>query len=124
MVDRQTALEWVAAYERAWRAPGTATLADVFADDITYRPSPWVEPLHGLDALGAFWESERTGSDESFRMTSELVAVDGPTAVIRIEVHYGDGEQWRDLWIVAIDAEGRCRTFEEWPFAPEQPDGH
>ena len=30
MVDRHRVLEWVAAYEHAWRATGTA-LADVFA---------------------------------------------------------------------------------------------
>ena len=57
-------------------------------------------------------------------MTSEIVAVDGLTAVVRVEVHYGDGERWRDLWIVTFDADGRCRAFEEWPFAPGQPDGH
>ena len=124
MVDRQRVVEWVAAYEHAWRAAGTATLADVFAPDVTYTPSPWAEPLRGLPALERFWESEREGPDEPFRMTSELVAVDGPTAVVRVEVHYGDGERWRDLWIVTFDADGRCRAFEEWPFAPGQPDGH
>ena len=60
----------------------------------------------------------------SSRLSSEIVAVDGPTAVVRVEVEYGDGERWRDLWIMRFEAEGRCRTFEEWPFTPDQPDGH
>ena len=124
MVDRQAVFEWIATYERAWRTPGTAALVDVFAPDVMYRPSPWAEPRVGLDALRRFWESERESADESFRLTSELVAIDGATAVVRIEVHYGDGERWRDLWIVSFDSEGRCRAFEEWPFAPDQPDGH
>ena len=34
---------------------------------------------------------EREEPDEPFRMASEVVAVDGPTAVVRVDVHYGDG---------------------------------
>ena len=124
MVDRGAVLEWIAAYEEAWRTAGTGALADVFAADVTYLPSPWAEPLRGLAALAEFWTSEREGADEPFRMTSDIVAADGPTAVVRVEVHYGDGERWRDLWIVTFDDQGRCRTFEEWPFTPGQPDGH
>ncbi len=124
MVERQAVVEWIAAYQHAWRTAGTATLADVFAADVTYRPSPWAEPRVGLDELRRFWESERESAHESFRLTSDLVAIDGAIAVVRIEVHYGDGERWRDLWIVSFDDDGRCRAFEEWPFSPEQPDGH
>lgn len=124
MVDARRALEWIAAYEQAWRAPGVGALAAVFTPDVTYTRSPWAEPLQGLEALGRFWESAREGADEQFRMTTELVACDDPTAVIRVHVEYGDGERWRDLWIVAFAADGRCRAFEEWPFAPDQPDGH
>jgi hypothetical protein len=53
-------------------------------------------------------------------MTSEIVAVDGDTAVARIEVWYGDpvADEYRDLWIMRFAADGRCRAFEEWPFAP------
>ena len=57
-------------------------------------------------------------------MQSEIVAVDGATAVVRVAVDYDDGERWRDLWIVTFDTERRCRAFEEWPFAPDRPDGH
>jgi ketosteroid isomerase-like protein len=124
VIDRRHALEWIATYEGAWRTPGVDALAGVFTPDVTYTPSPWAEPLHGLDALGRFWESAREGFDEPFRMTSEVVAFDDPTAVIRVHVDYGDGEHWRDLWIVSFDADGRCQAFEEWPFAPDQPDGH
>jgi hypothetical protein len=32
--------------------------------------------------------------------------------------------RWRDLWVLRFDADGRCTAFEEWPFVPDQPDGH
>jgi len=80
--------------------------------------SPYEEPVHGLESIGALWERERTGPDEEFELSAELVAVEGDTAVARVEVAYARGERYRDLWIVRFDEDGRCREFEEWPFWP------
>ncbi|WCO69165.1 hypothetical protein PO878_10565 [Iamia majanohamensis] len=82
--------------------------------------------MHGAEALARFWESEREGPEEEFTLRSEVVAVDpaARTAVVRVEVAYGDGERWRDLWVLHLAPDGRCRAFEEWPFSPDQPDGH
>ena len=124
MTHAAAVAEWVEAYEALWRAPGTDLLPDLFAHDVVYLPSPWARPLHGLGALADFWEAERDGADEAFTMTSRVLAVDGDTAVVRVEVDYGTGSRWRDLWVLTFDAEGRCASFEEWPFAPRQPDGH
>jgi hypothetical protein len=57
-------------------------------------------------------------------MASEIVAVDGRTAVVRVHVDYDDGQRWRDLWLFTLDDRGLCEHFEEWPFAPDQEDGH
>jgi hypothetical protein len=27
---------------------------------------------------------------------------------------------YRDLWVITLDADGRCSAFEEWPFHPDQ----
>jgi len=54
-------------------------------------------------------------------MSSELVAIEGDTAVARIEVAYASGTEYRDLWIIRFDVDGRCREFEEWPYWPGQP---
>ena len=94
--------------------------------DASYLPSPWAQPIEGLEAIARFWETERDGADEKFTMSSDVVAMDGGTAVIRVLVEYGaDGNKpWRDLWLLRFAADGRCSSFEEWPFAPDQPDGH
>jgi ketosteroid isomerase-like protein len=109
---------WVDRYERAWRSAGTDALADLFGEDAAYLPSPWEEPVRGLAALGTFWDAERDGPDEAFGMTSEVVAVDGDTGVVRVEVNYGNGTRWRDLWIVRFGNDGKCDHFEEWPIEP------
>jgi hypothetical protein len=124
MADRDRVRRWIAGYEGAWRTPGTDALGQLFAEEVLYSPSPWAEPVRGLAALRQFWERARTGADEEFTMISDLIAVDGATAVVRIDVDYASGERWRDLWILTFDPEGRCSAFQEWPFSPEQQDGH
>jgi ketosteroid isomerase-like protein len=119
-MDKQRVVDWIAAYERAWRTPGTQPLDALFTEDASYLQGPYREPVVGLPAIARMWEAERDGPTEVFRMTSGIVAVDGDTAVARIEVWYGDPvrAEYRDLWVMRFAADGRCRAFEEWPFAP------
>jgi SnoaL-like domain len=125
-MDRAAVEKWVAKYERAWRTPGTALLTELFGPDVSYIPSPWAQPMEGLDATARFWEAERVGPDEEFTMSSEVVTVQGDSAVVRVGVSYGAPvtSSWRDLWVLRFADDGRCFRFEEWPFAPEQTDGH
>jgi hypothetical protein len=123
-VDHSDVERWLESYERAWRAPGTEAIAELFSPAATYSPSPWARAVEGLADIARFWEDERTGPDEQFAMTHEVVAVDGSTAVVRVSVDYATDSRWRDLWVIRFDADGRCSAFEEWPFAPGQPDGH
>lgn len=121
MVARSQVTKWIADYERAWRTPGTAPLRDLFANDASYQQTPYDAPIAGLIDIASMWEEEREGSDEVFTMTSEVVAVEGDTAVVRAQVEYGDpaGQEYLDLWILCFDADGKCAVFEEWPFWPE-----
>jgi hypothetical protein len=125
-VDRSGVARWVEVYEHAWRSPGTGALAELFTPEVVYSPSPWSSPLEGLEALARFWDAERDGPDERFTLTSEIVAVERDTAVVRLAVDYlgADTSQWRDLWVLRFDPDGRCVAFEEWPFTPGQHDGH
>lgn len=121
MIDRFSA--WISAYEAAWRAQGTGRLSDLFTTDATYQAAPFDDPLVGLDAIAQFWEDEREGPEEVFTLSFEIVAAHGDTAVARLEVVYGVPPKriYRDLWIITLTDDGRCRAFEEWPFHPGQP---
>ena len=114
--------DWIAAYETAWRTAGTAPLGRLFTEDATYRPAPFDEPIAGVGAIARYWEGERDGPEEVFTLTSEIVAAEGDTAVARLEIVYGEPLQrtYRDLWIITLSSDGRCRHFEEWPFHPGQ----
>ena len=56
---------------------------ELFTEDVSYRQSPYEEPVVGLDAVGRMWDAERDGPDEGFTLPTDLLAVDGATAVIR-----------------------------------------
>ena len=62
------------------------------------------------------WEDEREGPEEVFTLATGILAVDGPTAVVRAEVCYGDPpcQEYRDLWIIRFAEDGHCTWFEEW----------
>jgi ketosteroid isomerase-like protein len=120
VTNRAMVSRWLAGYEAAWRAPGTDRLADLFAGDATYLQSPYEPPVNGLDAIRRMWNAQREGPGEVFTLATEIIAVDGPTAVVRAEVRYGDPlrQEYRDLWVIRLSQDGRCRWFEEWPFWP------
>ena len=119
-VDRATLSEWIAAYERLWRTPGTDQLGQLFSDHASYSTGPYAEPHRGLAAIARLWEEEREGPDEGFEMSAEIVAVDGDTGVARVDVAYGAprAQEYKDLWLVTLGEDGRCIAFEEWPFWP------
>src|SRR5260370_30132437 len=87
VTDRAQVSRWLAGYESAWRAPGTQALADLFTSDASYLQSPYGQPVAGLAAIARMWDKEREGPDEVFTLATEILAVDGATAVGRAEVH-------------------------------------
>jgi hypothetical protein len=56
-------------------------------------------------------------------MHASPVAVDGRAAVVRVEVHYGAPvrQEYRDLWVIRFDDDGRVDDFEEWAYWPGKP---
>jgi ketosteroid isomerase-like protein len=120
MTDRPAVRRWVEGYEHAWRRPGTAEISALFTTDATYLHSPYEKPVVGVDAIGRMWEEDRDGPNEVFTLSTEVVAVDDQTAVVRAEVRYGQPvrQEYRDLWILQLEADGRCSRFEEWPYWP------
>ena len=121
-MDAAALLEWIDAYEEAWRTPGSAALARLFTDRAVYLQSPYAQPVVGLAAIGDMWDAERDGPDEPFTFTREVVAVDGPVGVARVEVGYGApvSQEDRNLWVVQVGPDGRAERFEEWPFWPSK----
>jgi SnoaL-like domain len=122
-MNTDSLLHWLAGYEMAWRASGTDGLGELFTADARYSQGPYLDPVVGMPAIARMWEDTRDGPDEVFEMIREVVAIDGDTAVVRLQVRYGVPvtQEYRDLWIMKFAPDGRCASFEEWPFWPGQP---
>ena len=112
-MDRKHVEDWLATYERLWRTPGTDALVTLFTEDASYQQGPYWTPVVGLPAIARMWEKQRKGPDEVFQLTTEIVAVEGDTAVSRQEVRYGDpvDQEYRDLWVMRFADDGRCRLI-------------
>lgn len=123
MTDRTMVNRWLVGYEAAWRAPGTDSLTGLFTGEATYLQSPYEQPVAGLDGIRQMWDATREGPDEVFSLDTDILAVDGPIAVVRAEVRYGDPphQEYRDLWVIRVDDDGRCSWFEEWAYWPGRP---
>ena len=65
------------------------------------------------------WEAGRSPG-EAFSMASEVVAVEGDVGVVRVAVHYtAPGTRSTGTsGLCGSPADGRCASFEEWPFWP------
>jgi len=119
-MDRDSVLQWVGRYERAWRDGDVAAVRHLFTDDARYRRSPYEEPAVGPDAIGAFWLDD---DGRTFSVVAEPVAVDGLDAVVRLEVRYREpvDQEYRDLWVLRFAPDGRVEDFEEWAYWPGRP---
>ncbi|MDO8211261.1 nuclear transport factor 2 family protein [Conexibacter sp. CPCC 206217] len=120
-ISRESVAEWIDAYERAWRTPGTDALLTLFTPKATYSPGPFEPTLQGLAAIAEFWDAQRD-DDESFTLESEPIALDGITAVVRTQVGYPRPvpREYRNLWVIEFAPDGRVQSFAEWPFSPER----
>lgn len=119
-MDRDSVMKWVAGYERAWRAGDTDGVAALFTEDARYRRSPYEPDDVGHEAIRGFWaEHERT----TFTVEAEPLAVEGATAVVRLEVRYltPQSQEYRDLWVLRFADDGRVADFEEWAYWPGKP---
>jgi ketosteroid isomerase-like protein len=113
-------MRWVAGYEAAWRNQDLDAVEELFTEDARYRSSPYEDSRIGHAAIKAFWQDD---DGEVFTMTAAPVAVDDQTAVVRVEVRYGDPvrQEYRDLWVMRFAEDGRVEDFEEWAYWPGKP---
>jgi hypothetical protein len=116
-MDSADAMRWVAEYERVWREGDLAGVERLFTEDAHYRHSPYHDSAIGHDAIKALWLDDE---DDVFTAQAAPVAVEGRTAVVRVEVRYGDpvSQEYRDLWLLRFARDGRVEDFEEWAYWP------
>jgi len=105
---------WVEAYVAAWNSNDPEAIRDLFAAVATYKLEPWSQPWRGREQILAGWlENADEPGDTEFEWWP--LARDGDLRVLEAATRYRSlGKDYCNLWLVRLDAEGRCTEFAEW----------
>ena len=104
---------WIEGYLRAWRSNDPAEISVLFAEDAAYFTEPFGEPWRGCDAIVEGWLSRRDEGGWHFDWTP--LVLEGGLAVVTGTTRYTEPPQvYSNLWVIRLDADGRCSEFTEW----------
>jgi hypothetical protein len=119
-MDRAVIEDWLERYRRAWETDDRADIEALFADDVRYHTTPSRPPLTGLDEVVLYWTSQEE-SAIPWTFEPEPLAQEGDLYVVRAVTTYPEGtrdaagaEVFDNLWLIRLDADGRCREFVEY----------
>jgi hypothetical protein len=105
---------WVDAYVGAWNSNDPAAIGTLFSPDAGYHTEPYRPAWRGRDEIVRRWLERRDEPGETeFRW--HPIAVTQDVAVVQGETVYRTTSRtYSNLWIIRLDAEGRCTEFTEW----------
>lgn len=114
MTNANDLTAWLDGYVRAWTSNDPAEIGALFAEDAVYFTSPFGVPDRGREEIVAKWREE---PDEpgSWTFHHEILAVAGDLGFVRGRTTYADPPAaYANLFVVRLDAVGRCTEFTEW----------
>jgi ketosteroid isomerase-like protein len=106
---------WLAAYIGAWRTYDPDAIADLFAEDATYRHRAWDSPIEGRAAITADW-LDNPDDPGAWRAEYEAWVVEGDRAVATGTSRYDDADglaTYHNVFQLEFDSDGRCRAYTE-----------
>jgi len=112
MTEADRVATWVEGYVRAWNSNDPDEIAALFTDDGEYYTAPFRPPWRGRDGIVAGWLEHK---DEPGETTFEWqpIAVADAVAIVEGTTVYPT-QTYSNLWVIRLDADGRCRQFVEW----------
>lgn len=112
---------WIDGYVRAWNSNDPAEIGALFTEDGVYYTAPFRPPWRGREEIVSGWLARKDEPGET-RFQWRPVAVTDEVAIIQGTTGYPD-LTYSNLWVIRLDAAGRCREFTEWwmeqPASPE-----
>lgn len=118
MIDADSVNDWLRRYVEAWRSYDREQIADLFAEDASYRYHPDDQPIRGREAIVESWFDD-PDEQGTYAAEYQAVAVDGDTAVATGFSTYtgADGEAdsvYDNCFVMRFDADGHCADLVEW----------
>jgi ketosteroid isomerase-like protein len=106
--------DWIDGYVRAWNSNDPQDIGALFIDDATYRTEPFAEPWRGRAEIVERW-LERKDEPGNSEFAWKPLAAAGDLAIVEGTTRYREPPHtYSNLWVIRLDADGRCREFTEW----------
>ncbi len=84
----------------------------MFTEDASYSTEPYREPHQGRAAIVADWLNRKDEPGET-AFQWQPISITDEVAVIKGTTRYPESA-YSNLWVIHLDADGRCREFAEW----------
>ncbi len=110
---------WLDVYGRTWERQAVDGFLDCFAEDAVYYWGPWGEPLRGHAEIRTR-TVQAIAEQEEIHFGHEPLAItpDGRGVarwwVSTRDPDTGDIEENEGIFLVTLNADGRCTEFREW----------
>jgi uncharacterized protein (TIGR02246 family) len=113
-MDRDRVRDWVERYVEAWNSNHPGNIESLFTENAVYLTGPFDEPWEGLDTIVEQWLARKDEPGDTL-FDYEVIAVDGDLGVVEGVTHYrSTGEVFGNLWLIRLDAGGRCSRYTEY----------
>jgi len=114
MADEAMIANWIERYIEAWTSNDPDQIGALFSQDAVYYTEPYSPPRKGRAAIVAGWIE---GQDEpgTWSFTYEVLGATENYGFVQGWTHYTSPPRlYHNLWVIALDGDGRCREFTEW----------
>lgn len=117
-LDAAAFAAWLDGYKAAWEGRDAAAAGALFAEDATYRETPYDEPFAGRTAIEAYW-AKVTSGQQDIAFTYEVIACTGDEGVAHWHCTFtaapgGETIDLDGIFRCGFADSGRVRRFEEW----------
>jgi ketosteroid isomerase-like protein len=113
-MDRGDLERWIDRYVKAWSTNDPKDIGDLFTDDADYYTAPYREPWRGRDAVVKGWLA-RADDQGDWDFSHEVLAVAGDLGFVRgLTTYRTPPHVYSNLWVIRLQADGRCTEFTEW----------
>lgn len=114
MTTTQEVRAWVDRYVHAWTTADATDIRALFAKDAEYHELPYETSWIGREEIVAGWLGRQAWQEGGWTFRSSVLMLTGNTAAVQGTGVYKELGTFENLWVVTLDARGRCTEFRMW----------
>jgi hypothetical protein len=109
---------WLTGLGDAWEAADSSAFRTLFVVGATFAPDPFAPLIRGRAGIAA-WFEERFVAWPRASFVAQVLGAGDTYGVAHFRVATAD-RALDGVWVVALDARGRCESLREWSSATTQ----